>query len=220
MADKRPVVALIHAVASGARIANDAFAEAFPEAVLWNLLDDRLLDDALAAGGLDGPLRRRMLRLIEHAVQGGAEGVLLTCSSYGSVADTARRLWDRPVHKSDEAMFRRALAQHPGRLVVAASTAPAVPAAVEQLRALAAESGAPGPRITTALCAEAAQADSPEQAAALLAHALRDTPADAVLLAQYSLTPAAGPLENRLGVPVLSGARAAALALRDELLAP
>ncbi|WP_308313991.1 aspartate/glutamate racemase family protein [Streptomyces sp. GbtcB7] len=217
MTQNRPVVAMIHAVPSGAEIANQAFAEVFPEAVVWNLLDDRLLEDARSAGGLGPGLRRRMLRLIDHVFQEGADGLLLTCSSYGPVVDTARRLWGKPVYKADEAMFRAALGMPVGRLLVLASTPPAVPAAVEQLEALKLEFRG-GPEIGTVLCEEAASIGHPEELATVLAQAARTERADVVLLAQYSLTPAATALRAMLGVPVLSGAGAAAQALRRDLI--
>lgn len=222
MIEPRPLVALIHAVPSGARIAQEAFAREFPEARVWNVLDDRLLDDARTAGGLTGALRRRMLRLIEHVLDGGAQGLLLTCSSYGEVVDTARTLWGVPVLKSDEAMFRAALAGPYDRIAVAASAAPAVPAAVAQLEALV-----PGVRpgrpvdITTVLSEAAAGTGSPEETARHLADALRADgggTAQAVLLAQYSLTPARDALTALLGLPVLDGAGAAARELRGLLL--
>lgn len=118
---------MIHAVPAAHRIAEAAFAQEFPQATVWNVLDDRLLDDARAAGGLNDELRRRMLRLIGHVMDGGAKALLLTCSSYGEVVDTARALWDLPVLKSDEAMFKAALAGAYRRVAVVASTPPAGP---------------------------------------------------------------------------------------------
>ncbi|ELS51108.1 aspartate/glutamate racemase family protein [Streptomyces viridochromogenes] len=222
MHDRPPLIAMIHAVPAAARIAQDSFAREFPEARLWNLLDDRLLDDARAAGGLDATLRRRMLRLIRHAVEGGAQGVLLTCSSYGEVVDTARTLWEIPVLKSDESMFHAALTGPYDRLAVAASTAPAVPAALTQLDDLSARlrPGRPA-RITAALSETAARTATPQETARHLAEALRASGGDdvqAVLLAQYSLAPAGAALSDLLGLPVLDGAGAAARELRTTLL--
>jgi len=220
--ETQPRIALIHAVPSGARIAQDAFAHDFPEARVWNLLDDRLLDDARTVGGLDGSLRRRMLRLIRHAIDGGARGILLTCSSYGEVVDTARTLWDVPILKSDESMFRAALSGPHDRLAVAASTPPAVPAAMAQLDALAPQTRQGRPvHIATALSEPAAVADTPEETARRLAAALATTGAEdlqSVLLAQYSLAPAGPALSRLLGLPVLDGAGAAARDLRCRLL--
>ncbi|MFG3215967.1 aspartate/glutamate racemase family protein [Streptomyces tendae] len=223
MIEPQPLVAMIHAVPAAQRIAEEAFARNFSQAAVWNVLDDRLLDDARGAGGLTGALRRRMLRLIGHVMDGGARALLLTCSSYGEVVDTARALWDVPVLKSDEAMFKAALSGPYRRVAVVASTPPAVPAAVAQLKALV-----PSLRpdraldIVTALSEEAAAADDAEAAARHLAaalHAAGGAEVDAVLLAQYSLTPARDALSALLGVPVLDGAGAAARELRV-LLAP
>ncbi|MFI6875721.1 aspartate/glutamate racemase family protein [Streptomyces sp. NPDC050400] len=218
-----PLIAMIHAVPAGARIAQEAFAREFPEARLWNLLDDRLLDDARAVGGLNAPLRRRMLRLIGHAVEGGAQGVLLTCSSYGEVVDAARSLWPIPLLKSDESMFRAALTGPYERLAVAASTPPAVPAALSQLDTLTAQlrPGRPA-QVTAALSEAAATAATRQDAARQLAETVRRSGAgdiQAVLLAQYSLAPAGPDLADLLGVPVLDGAGAAARELRSALLA-
>ncbi|MFJ8399159.1 aspartate/glutamate racemase family protein [Streptomyces microflavus] len=203
------------------RIAGQAFAREFPQATVWNVLDDRLLDDARAADGLTDALRRRMLRLIGHVMEGGAQGLLLTCSSYGEVVDTARGLWDVPVLKSDEAMFKAALAGPYRRIAVVASTPPAVPAAVAQLEALVPAVRPDRPvDIVTALSEQAAVASDTEAAARHLADALRaagGADAEVVLLAQYSLTPAREALAGLLGVPVLDGAGAAARELRGLL---
>ncbi|MGW4027693.1 aspartate/glutamate racemase family protein [Streptomyces sp. NPDC005009] len=221
MIESPPLVAMIHAVPAAHRIAQDAFAQEFPQATVWNVLDDRLLDDAREAGELTDALRRRMLRLIAHVMDGGAQGLLLTCSSYGEVVDTARVLWDVPVLKSDESMFKTALAGPYRRIAVVASTPPAVPAAVAQLEALVPTVRPDRPvDIVTALSEEAAGA-GPEEAARHLADALRaagGTDVDAVLLAQYSLTPARDALAALLGVPVLDGAGAAARELRGLLV--
>ncbi|MFE0250177.1 aspartate/glutamate racemase family protein [Streptomyces sp. NPDC059010] len=224
MSEPRPLVALIHAVPSGARIAQEAFAREFPEARLWNVLDDRLLDDALVADGLTEPLRRRMLRLIAHVMDAGdVQGVLLTCSSYGEVVESARSLWGTPILRSDEAMFRAALAGPYDRIAVAASVPPAVPAAVAQLEALVpfVRGGGRPVEISAVLSEAAAAADSPEATAAHLADALRAGGADsaqAVLPAQYSLAPAGETLAGLMGVPVLDGAGTAARELRALLL--
>ncbi|MFE2282312.1 aspartate/glutamate racemase family protein [Streptomyces sp. NPDC059454] len=222
MIESKPLVAMIHAVPAAHRIAHEAFAQEFPQATVWNVLDDRLLVDANAADGLTDALRRRMLRLIGHVMDGGAQGLLLTCSSYGEVVDTARALWDVPVLKSDESMFKAALAGPYRRVAVVASVPPAVPAAVAQLEALVPAVRPDRPvDIVTALSKDAAGAADPETAARHLAEALRaadGTDVDAVLLAQYSLTPARDALADLLGVPVLDGAGAAARELRGLLL--
>ncbi|MEU6308756.1 aspartate/glutamate racemase family protein [Streptomyces chartreusis] len=218
MIETSPLVAMIHAVPTGARIAQEAFEREFPQATVWNVLDDRLLEDARDAGGLTDALRRRMLHLITHVLDGGAQALLLTCSSYGEVVDTARTLWEVPVLKSDEAMFQAALAGPFERIAVVASAVPAVPAAVAQLETLVGATRADRPvDIVTALSEEAAHADGPEEIARHLAdalHAAGGGDADAVLLAQYSHTPARDAHAALEDVPVLDGAGAAARELR------
>lgn len=222
MIEAHPLVAMIHAVPTGARVAQEAFAREFPQATVWNVLDDRLLDDARDVGGLTDVLRRRMLRLIGHVMEGGADGLLLTCSSYGEVVDTARSLWDVPVLKSDEALFKAALAGPFERIAVVASTPPAAPAAQAQLEALVPTVRPDRPvDIVTALSEAAAGGGTPEVTARHLADALTSggaADADAVLLAQYSLAPAREALAELLDVPVFDGAGAAARELRGLLL--
>ncbi|WP_201295049.1 MULTISPECIES: aspartate/glutamate racemase family protein [unclassified Nocardiopsis] len=210
-----PLVAMIHANGAAARLAQQAFEEVFPEAGVWHLLDDRLLEDA--RDGVRGEPQRRMLRLIEHAFTGGADAVLLTCSAYGPVVDVARQLWDRPIDRPDEAVFHDVVRGGFARVAVLASVAPAVDPAMEQMRALVADTGAET-EVRTVLCEDAARAgDAPEEAVSVVLPHLENGGFDAVVLAQYSLSPVAGLLSDSLGLPVFSGPRAAALRMRERL---
>ncbi|OKH96724.1 hypothetical protein AB852_04405 [Streptomyces uncialis] len=228
-------------------------AEEFPAAEPWSLLDDRLLADAPQDGPLPPALVDRMRRLIGHALAGGADGVLLTCSLYGSVTETV----DTPVPllAPDTAAFERALAlsSGTGRVLVLASFETAMrdsvarfsaaSAASEASAASAASVAAASARVGSAVAAPAAVGSAASGSGAevvgvvapdafdaaregnlpALRDALRDaclphlTGADVVLLAQYSLAPAAASLSTALGVPVVSGPQAAAAALRSAL---
>jgi hypothetical protein len=105
MTDRSPTVALIHATPASMAPAHGAFADRFPQARLWNILDDRLITEAEAAGGLTPPLRNRMRSLIRYAADGGADAVMLTCSLYGPVAIEEAATSPRPVLASDQALF-------------------------------------------------------------------------------------------------------------------
>lgn len=218
-----PTVALVHATPAAIAPAVTAFAECFAEAELWHLLDDRLVSDAERAGGLVPPLRRRMLSLIGHAVSGGADGVLLTCSMYGPVARLATQLWDRPVAGSDEAMYQRVVAERPARVAVLGSLEAAVADSGERLRQVLAEAGTdPGTEVLGVLCPGAAAAAMAGDDRALLA-SLRSAAeplagrVDVLLLGQYSLTGVHAALEAALGVPVWSPPHVAAELLRRRL---
>lgn len=211
-----PRIALISAVTAAIAPARSALDELYPEAQVWNILDDRLLSDADDRGGLDDALRARMLRLIDHALAEGADGVLLTCSLYGPVASDVRR--DAPVLAPDEAAFQEIATAGYGSVLVVASFEGARDDSVERLEATLREAGSAtavtGIAVPAAMAATKAQ--DPHALLAALAEACAPyaTQLDAVFLAQYSLAPAAHDLAQTLGIPVLSGPASSAVALR------
>ncbi|MEV4666368.1 aspartate/glutamate racemase family protein [Microbacterium sp. LWO12-1.2] len=211
-----PRIALISAVTAAIAPARSALDELYPEAQVWNILDDRLLSDADDRGGLDDALRARMVRLIDHALAEGADGVLLTCSLYGPVASDVRR--DAPVLAPDEAAFQEIATAGYGAVLVVASFEGARDDSVERLEATLREAGSAtavtGIAVPAAMAATKAQ--DPHALLAALAEACAPyaTQVDAVFLAQYSLAPAAHDLAQTLGIPVLSGPASSAVALR------
>ncbi|GAA1002385.1 hypothetical protein Aple_000300 [Acrocarpospora pleiomorpha] len=212
----RPTVALINATPASLQPAADGLGEAFPEAAAWHLLDDRLVTEADAAGGMTPALRRRMLALVDYAVRGGADAVLLTCSMYGPVAGIARRLHDVPVTGSDEAMFAEVARRRPGRVLLVGSLESAAEDSARRLKDVVdVEVSAVA---ATGAAAAASARDWPELTDALArAAGPRLGGVDLVLLAQYSISPGHAALAERLGVPVLSPPHMAARALREAL---
>lgn len=212
-----PLIAFIGATPAAIPPARAAFAEHFPEATLWNLLDDRLITEAVAAGGLTPALAERMSTLVRYAVDGGADAVLLTCSMYGPVAH--RFDGPVPVDASDDAAFHAACSSGYERIVLLSSLPEALRDAEERFGAFA---GTDAPAVTPVLAeqafAPAAAGDTEAVVDALAAAVAAAEPADAVLLAQYSLAPAAAGLADRLGLPVIAGPGRAALRMRDALL--
>lgn len=219
MDKKNPVVALISATPAAIPPAQQGFAQEFPEAVLWNLLDDRLLPDARAAGGVTPTLEGRMTRLIEHAVDGGADAVLLTCSMYGEV--TGRVPAVVPTYAPDEAVFADIVASGYRTILVVASMESALEDSVTRLQAAIDASGRHA-AVRGALAADAFAAANDGNTAELVAAILgacrdRGEDVDAVFLAQYSLAPARDAVAAELGVPVHSGPHSAARTIRERL---
>lgn len=216
-----PRIALISAVTAAIGPATAALAELYPDAEVWNILDDRLLGDADERGGLDDALRARMTRLIDHALAEGADGVLLTCSLYGPVVSELGR--DAPVLAPDEAAFAEIADAGYGRVLVVASFDGAMQDSVDRLRQALSQAGArtavTGVAVPAAMAATKAQ--DPDALVTALVDACRPLAADvdAILLAQYSLAPAGPALSAAVDRPVLSGPASSAVALRD-LLAP
>jgi Asp/Glu/hydantoin racemase len=220
-----PLVAVINASPASMEPAAGGLAEGFPEARVWQLLDARLVSDADEAGGLTPALRRRMLSLIDYAVDGGAEAILLSCSMYGPVVTLAQQLYRLLILSSDEAVFAQVAAKG-GSIVVLGSLESAVADSLDRFRKEQEGVGTAGAAVTlvgvsapgalqAALVGDNAELlNRLETAAAGPAAA-----ADLVMLAQYSLAPVHAELQARLGVPVLSGPLLAATRLREQWLA-
>jgi Asp/Glu/hydantoin racemase len=218
---ENPLIALVSAVPAAIPPTEGALAESFPDARVWNILDDRLLQDAGDAGGVTPELAERMKRLIRHAVTEGADGVLLTCSMYGRVAHQIAAELRIPVFAPDDAAF--AATVHGGYRTVLLISSAAGPLAdsEKRLAAAAAEAGA-SLSIVGAVADGASRATSAgdlEALAAALYSAVQSSSAepDAILLGQYSISPAADRLAELTGLPVLAGPQRAAVALRSAL---
>lgn len=218
-----PLVAVINATVASVSPAKTGLAQAFPEAAVWNLVDDRLIRDAEAAGHVTAELSLRMLSLIRYAVGGGAEAVLLSCSMYGPVLDHARRDYDVPMLSSDEELFDEVARRSFGSVLLLGPLAPAVEDSVTRLReVLSRSTGAPTTRIIGQMAdgavAAATRGDNEELVRVLKAAAsphLKDV--DAVVLGNFSLAPAREGLQDVLQIPVLSAPELAAARLRRSL---
>lgn len=204
--DDKPLIALISAVRASIPPTLDAFAVGFPEAQPWNIVDDRLLEDANAQGGLTPRLQLRMERLIDHALVEGASAVLLTCSLYAPVAHEAAVDADVPVLAPDDAVFLAIIDKGYHNVLLVSSGAGPLEDSVTRLRAFV------GPEVTVlgALAEDAALAARRGDIGAVvdaIASAVRASPEgfEAVVLGQFSLAPAAEALAARLRLPVLAG---------------
>ncbi|MFJ8716159.1 aspartate/glutamate racemase family protein [Streptomyces violaceus] len=224
-ADQPPTVAVISALPASLEPARTALAEGFPEASVWNLLDDRLLSGAEAADGLTPALSDRMLSLISYAVHGGADAVLLTCSLYGPVLEQARREHGLPMLSSDEELFAEVSRRRFGSVLLLGHLAPAVQDSVNRLkRVLSSTERGERTEVTGHTASGAAMAAAHEDLDALeKSLTAAATPylkeVDALILGMFSLSPAGAGMEKALGLPVLSAPLLAARVLREKVAA-
>lgn len=214
-----PRIALISATPLAIAPAAAALTAALPTATVWNLLDDRLLADVQIEGGITAPLAARMDSLIELALAGGADGVLLTCSQFGERAD--RRESDADgvtVLSADGPLFAEAVAAAPERVLLVASLASAASDSGARLEQ-AFEAAGSAARVHPLVIPDAAAPLSAQELVETLAAGIAgvDEPYDLVVLAQYSLAGAASSLAHRFGVTVLDGPAAAARRLTAAL---
>lgn len=218
MPDRSPVVALISAVPTAIVPARAAFGAFFPSATVWNLLDDRLLTDAAQQGGVGPELVARMHRLIDHAILGGADAVLLTCSMYSAAAQEKSLATSIPVLGPDEALFEEAATGGYRRVAVVSSSADALADSVSRIRCVTAADVAVSGVVAEGAAAAARAGDMAALTAAVV-EALADavTDCDAVVLGQYSLAPAAVGVAAAVGLPTLSGPELAVRTLQHRL---
>jgi Asp/Glu/hydantoin racemase len=213
MPSSRPLIALISAVAAAIPPARLAFDELFPAATVWNVLDDRLLNDAAENGTVTARLAARMQRLIEHAILEEADAVLLTCSLYAPVAQQVAAAVDIPVLGSDDAVFDAAAQAGYRRLAVVSSAADPLGDSLARIRQVV----DPGVVVTGVIADAGAVrrgdltglARSVGQAVAGL-----DCAPEAVVLGQCSLAPSAAAVQNATGLPTLAGPQFAVRRLR------
>jgi hypothetical protein len=84
------------------------FKEIGPEIQLRHIVDDSLLPEVLAHGGVTKAVASRICAYYRAAQEAGADLVFNQCSSVGEAADLAAQLIDTPVVKVDQAMARTA----------------------------------------------------------------------------------------------------------------
>jgi len=213
-------IALIHAMAPSIPPIVAAFRRLWPEASLMNLLDDSLAPDLARDGRLTPAMTERFLALARYARSTGADAILFTCSAFGPCIEAcARELAPIPVLKPNEAMIEEALALTGprGRIGLMATFAPTLASMPPEFDAVA-------PEVTLVPCLaedaltalNAGDPDGHDAAAVRAAMALTDC--DAIALAQFSLSQAAGPVAAATGRIVLTTPDSAVRKLRRLLL--
>jgi len=213
-------IALIHATPAAVEPIRTAFAQAWPEPDLVNLLDDSLSRDRALTPDLTDSIYRRFDELGAYSVGIGADGILFTCSAFGPAIERVARAVAIPVLKPNEAMFAEAIAIE-GRIGMLATFEPSIPSMEAEFKADAAKAGA---RVTlesvfvpdamTALVGGNREKHDTlvAEAASALAHC------KAIMLAQFSMAPAAARIRQRMpGVPVLTSPDSAVAAMRKRI---
>lgn len=211
-----PRIALIHATRVAMPPVETAFAAMWPEAETVSILEEALSAD-LASGrvpraALDG----RINALAEYALGLDPQAILYTCSAFGSGIEQAAARLPLPVMKPNEAMFEAALSVGE-RITMLYTFPPAAEGMEREFREEAARRGSPA-RITSVFvpgALDAMKAGDVETHNRLVVEAAGDvTQADAILLAHFSMTPAADPVRAVTGVPTLTSPETAIAKLR------
>ncbi|NWF56681.1 MAG: aspartate/glutamate racemase family protein [Syntrophaceae bacterium] len=79
-----------------------AFREVFPEAQIFHILDETLIEDFRREAGLSPDSRQKALRMALTAQEAGVDGILVTCSTLSPAVDDLRPFLKIPIVKIDE----------------------------------------------------------------------------------------------------------------------
>jgi Asp/Glu/hydantoin racemase len=205
---KPKTLALIHTSATLVPVFAQLCKEKLPRIATFNIVDDSLVRAIGECGSLTPAIARRVAACIISAEAGGADHILVTCSSIGPAVEASAPFCAVPVLRVDQPMADEAmrLGKKIGVIATLPTTLNPTCDLVRRRAALAGREIA----LTSRLCEGAFGALMSGDAAkhdALVAAALRDLAAqtDVVLLAQASMARVVGALpagERRM--PILA----------------
>jgi Asp/Glu/hydantoin racemase len=194
---------------------------ATPDVALFHMVDESLIKNTIRDGRLTKNTIRRVLAMVESAHDGGADAVVVTCSSLGPAASLAQQIFDFPVIRVDEAMAECAV-RTDRRIGVAATLKTTLAPTVALLRDKAAAAGREV-TIVESLCSGAFDAvlagDNGTHDRILSESLIRlGSEVDVVVLAQASMARVVDELPaGALQVPILSSPEMAVRAARAAL---
>lgn len=215
----RPRLALIHATRVAIDPIEKAAKEHWPAAETISILEEGLSVDRAVTTDLTMELRERILGLSHYAELAGSDGVLFTCSAFGSAIESAANQSHIPVMKPNEAMFDASL-QYGDRIAMIYTFAPAAKGMEQEFRETAASRG----RSATLVSIFAPQAleakrdgdeDTHDRLVAETAAGIKD--ADVILLAQFSMANAAPLARTGTDIPILTSPHAAIAEMRKRI---
>lgn len=215
---RSPRIALIHATRLAIDPIEAAARELWPEAETISILEEGLAADRARSKALTPALADRIVQLARYAEGAGADGVLYTCSAFGTAIETAARTSPVPVMKPNEAMFD-AVFSYGDRVSMIYTFAPAAGGLADEFREEADRRGS-GAVLTTVFsegALDAKRAGDPKTHDHLIAETAASIDADVIMLAQFSMASAAPSAREKSGKPVLTSPEAAIEAIRRRL---
>ena len=199
---------MVHTVAGLIDLFDELRAEIDPDVPVRHVVQAELLTDAIDAGGLTDEIKARTRDALLEAAEGAAL-VLCTCSTVGPGADDAAAQAGVPILRVDRPMAEAAVAA--GRRITVAATLATTIGPTADLVADAARRAGKEVEIDSVVFAEArAQlvAGDAEGHERIIADGLHEAAAsaDAIVLAQASMTPALARCAD-IRVPLLTSPR-------------
>lgn len=206
-------LALVHTSATLIPVFQELCSELLPDVQVFNIVDDCLVKNIIAAGSLTPTISKQVVSYVQSAQLGGADQVLVTCSSIGAAVETAATLSDIPVLRVDQPMADKAVAM--GTKIGVIATLPSTLLPTSDLVERRAKLAGKNIELKAVLCEGAFDALMAGNAAKhdeMVAAALKElsTQVDVILLAQASMARVVGTLaEADKIVPILASPRIA-----------
>jgi Asp/Glu/hydantoin racemase len=214
---------LIHATALAISPVIEVFNTLWPAVRLRNCLDDGLSGDISEEGKTAASMNERIHQLAAYAVDQGAEGILFTCSAFGTAIDAVKRAHPIPILKPNEAMIDEAIAycqplSGVRRIGLLTTFAPASPSMQKELQLAMANTRIQLHSTNADGAFAALNAGDKKTHDDAICDAAATMPAcDVYLLGQFSMARAAEPLSQRLGAKILTSPGSAVRALQAAL---
>lgn len=201
-------LALIHTGTFLASVFTDLCHEAMPDVDVFNMVDESLIKNTIAANKLTPQTSRRLVEHIKSAEEAGADAILVTCSSVGPAVEAAQQFINVPVIRVDVAMADSAIGMGK-RIGVVATLSTTLDPTVDLMKRRA-EAAGKEIEIVSTLCEGAFQAvaaGDTETHDRLVTTGIQELMAqvDVIVLAQASMARAANAIpEAERSVPILS----------------
>ena len=103
-------LALVHTSATLIPVFQELCQAFLPGVQVFNIVDDFLVKNIIASGSLTPTIAKQVVGYVESAQMGGADQVLVTCSSIGPAVELSEHLVDIPVLRVDQPMADKAVA--------------------------------------------------------------------------------------------------------------
>lgn len=206
-------LAYIHTVTTLPAVFKSLCSELIPEVDIFHIVDESLLQNTIRQNQLSRSTMRRLINHVASAEAGGADLVMVTCSSVGPAVDLAQPLFDIPVLRVDQPMADLAV-KSGERIGVAATLQTTLDPTASLIRARAAAAGKEV-EVTARLCQGAFEAVVSGDTARhdeLVKAGLQEliSEVDVIVLAQASMARVVESLsEEERRVPILSSPRLA-----------
>ena len=131
-------VVAIHTALPMVEPTRDLFDKYLPEVRLIHMVDNTLIQDVIAAGGVPSGVKDRLFKYYQSAIEAGADVIFNTCSSVGEEALEARASLPVPLVKIDDSMASEAVSRA-GRIGVLATLPSTLSPTVALLRRIASQ---------------------------------------------------------------------------------